>query len=455
MACEKTLATDDVALRSGMKNYMKNLFSDIIDLPSVAWRKWRELTRKLWVRVVLMGLLSFVSLGFANLVGSFVPDKLASYVSGAAADRLLGIIANAMLAVTTFSLTVMVTVYRSSSNQFTPRLHRLIVRDKTTQNTLAAFIGAYVYALTGIILRELQIFGDDRAALLFLMTVLVLIYVVVSMIRWVLHLQSFGSLINISRQLEDITQQQFDDRLNMPCLGANEWDGTAPDAAKPILALKTGYVQQVYQESLQSHARENDLDIYLDANVGAFVLKGEPLVLVSAKNGKLEAELIEKIISCVPVADLRIYDQDPRFGLMALGEIASKALSPGVNDPGTSIDVLTRQIRILLSYVDNSVDTQDVTHENLWVRALDPHDLVQDAFGAWTRDGVAVIEVQERLQKTLAKLANHASPAMCKAATVFAQTAYDRSIEALSFADDRRRLDDAVGQNIKTRTAKA
>ncbi len=121
--------------------------------------------------------------------GHLLPDKLASYVSGKAADKLLEVIANAMLAVTTFSLTVMVSVYQSSSSQFTPRVHRLIVQDPTTKNTPAAFIGAYVYALTGNILREMAIFTDDRAFLLFVMTVLVLIYVVVSMVRWVLHLQ--------------------------------------------------------------------------------------------------------------------------------------------------------------------------------------------------------------------------------------------------------------------------
>ncbi|MFM0339824.1 DUF2254 family protein [Paraburkholderia fungorum] len=43
----------------------------------------------------------------------------------------------------------------------------------------------------------------------------------------------------------------------------------------------------------------------------------------------------------------RSFEQDPRFGISVLTEIASRALSPAVNDPGTAIDVIGRGIRIL------------------------------------------------------------------------------------------------------------
>ena len=178
-------------------------------LPSTLLRKGREYSRKLWVRVLIMGLLAVLSLLLSMLIERWIPQSLATYLTGSAADRLLSIIANAMLAVTTFSLSVMVTVYRSTSTQWTPRIHRLIVQDRTTQNTLAVFIGAYVYALIAIILRELGVFDDKRSFVLFVMTVIVLTVIVFSLIRWVLHLQTFGSLIDTSRQVEDQTRRTF------------------------------------------------------------------------------------------------------------------------------------------------------------------------------------------------------------------------------------------------------
>ena len=187
-----------------MKDFdiLRSLPRTVLQLVTYYWRK-------LWVRVALLGLLAFVALGATQAVEVMVPDEMAQRVPGASADRLRNIIVNAMLAVTLFSLTVMVSVYRSSSSQWTPRVHQLIMQDAVTQNTLAAFIGAYVYALVAIILRETGVYIDDRAMVLFWVTVLVLAYVVWSLIRCVLHLQTLCSLVHITRQVENITCPQY------------------------------------------------------------------------------------------------------------------------------------------------------------------------------------------------------------------------------------------------------
>lgn len=203
---------------------------------ATALRKGRQYARKLWVRVVLMGLLAIVATGLSQWIEAYIPTGLAKSVSGEAADRLLQIIAVAMLSVTIFSITVMVSVFQSSSSQWTSRVQRLIMQDKTTQNTLAVFIGAYVYALLGIILREVGVYVDERAFVLFWMTVLVLLVIVVSLIRWVLHLQGFGQLLDTTWQVEGVTRAQFRDRLAQPCLGARPLTGEVPESAHIIRA---------------------------------------------------------------------------------------------------------------------------------------------------------------------------------------------------------------------------
>jgi len=193
-----------------------NRMEKLNTIAHTAIRKGRQYSRKLWVRVVLMGLLAVVVVGLSQLVERFIPDELARSLNGGSADRLLQLIAAAMLSVTIFSITVMVSVYQSSSTQWTPRIHRLIMQDRTTQNTLAVFIGAYVYALLGIILRELGIYVDEQAFVLFWMTVLVLAVIVIYLIRWVLHLQGLGQLLDTTRQVEEVTRAQFEHRLARP-----------------------------------------------------------------------------------------------------------------------------------------------------------------------------------------------------------------------------------------------
>lgn len=206
------------------------------------------------MRVLAIGLLSIAWLGVTQLIEVFVHEDMAGRIFGASADRLLDIIATVMLSATIFSMTVMVSVYRSSALQWTPRVHRLIMKDATTQKTLAAFIGAYVYALVAIILREMDVFGDDQALVFFRLTVLVLAIVVWSLVRCVLHLQTFGSLLHTTRQVESITKARFDERLKTPCLGANPLCESVPEDARPIAADQIGYIVHIFPEGLNAAA---------------------------------------------------------------------------------------------------------------------------------------------------------------------------------------------------------
>ena len=125
----------------------------LLNLPMHLVHEAIQQSRKLWVRVIIFGSLALIGLGLARVGAVFLPNSLTGSVNIASVDRLFQIISNSMLAVTTFSLSVMVTVYRATSTQWTPRIHRLMLEDRTTQNTLATFIGTYVYATVGIVLR--------------------------------------------------------------------------------------------------------------------------------------------------------------------------------------------------------------------------------------------------------------------------------------------------------------
>ncbi len=425
-------------------------------------RKARVYARKLWVRVVIMGLMAFVALGLAVLLERLVPDELARTLNGQSADRLLQIIANAMLAVTTFSLTVMVSVYRASSSQWTPRVHRLIIQDHTTQNTLAVFIGAYVYALLAIILRELGVFIDKRAFVLFVMTVAVLAVIVIYLIRWVLHLQTFGSLIDATRQIEEVTRQCFKERLKNPCMGANPLTGKVPENARIITANESGYVQVLHPEVMQAAAAAHGKELYLLANIGSFIFLNAPLLAVVDRGApEKDAEgtdyesLEDALRASIVLGDVRTFDQDPRFGLITMGEVASKALSPGINDSGTAIDVIHRIARILSNYEDETTKTPEDLLDRLYVAPLDPADLLEDAFGSLSRDGVEVVEVQQRLQVTFSGLRWHPDKELSACAREAAEVALERALRACDFAADRERImtsaEDDVLRAVKER----
>jgi len=101
----------------------------------------------------------------------------------------------------------------------------------------------------------------------------------------------------------------------------------------------------------------------------------------------------------------RSFDQDPRLGLIALSEIASRALAPTTNDPGTGIEVLNALLRVFLTLRPGAAGVDDGV-EPLRVHIGRPtmDEMLTDAFGPILREGLQEIEVSLRLTATLAAL---------------------------------------------------
>ena len=255
-------------------------------------------------------------------------------------------------------------------------------------------------------------------------------------------MQTFGSLIETAREVEKISSQRLKERLDMPCLGGRPLV-QVPQGAHEVTANVSGYVQFIYAGELQKAAEAADVNVYVTVSVGSFVIAGEVIAYVSSPLEK--AELLS---DAIVLGDLRSFDQDPRFGLIVLGEMASKALSPGINDAGTAIDVMTRLTKVLSDYKDEADCGLEAQFNRVYILPIGAPELINSGFAALARDGAQLVEVQIRLQKAMQSLRSHADPRMRDAAFEFAQCALRRALEALPFEGDRDRLLEAVAEDI-------
>ena len=154
----------------------------------------KRLYRKLWLRVTLYALASLIAAGAGSVADLFLSDQLIGLVKPGAVMPVLTILASSMLAVSTFSLNVMVSAHRTAAQIATPRVHRLLLEDTTTQAVLAAFVGAFVFSLTSIVLFQSGIYDDSAAIVVMGVTVLVVVLVIAAILRWIEHLSTLGSL---------------------------------------------------------------------------------------------------------------------------------------------------------------------------------------------------------------------------------------------------------------------
>lgn len=369
-------------------------------LPSIL-RRLHDISRRLVVRILLIAFFAFAAIALAKVFGHVIPFGLKDRIGADAVDRILSIIANSMLTVTTFSLTIMAASHRIAQSQWTPRSHQVLLQDTTTHTVLATFVGAYLYALIVIILRETAVFKGEELVVLFFVTLLVVALVIVAIIRWISHMELLGSLIETAQRIEDHAERAYGMRCQYPALGARPLPESLPEGLGEIRSRRTGYIQQVYQDRLQDEAEENDAEVYVLHHVGSFVHKGDVLALVQ---GDAEA-CSDVILDNVAVGSLRNYTQDPEFGLQNLAEIGQRALSPGINDPGTAVDMIRRIARVMLSASPVAEDKQDVLYDRLFVPPLRRESVLAETIGAILREGLANPEVVAAGRQSLLALA--------------------------------------------------
>lgn len=413
--------------------------------------RWRwivqQITRRLWFRATLIGMVGVLTAGLAAIAERYIPWEMPGSIGADAVDSILGIIASSMLAVTTFSLSVMTSAYGSATSNVTPRATRLLMEDRTAQNVLSTFIGSFLFSIVGIVVLKAGAYGDRGRVVLFIVTIGVIALIVVSLLRWIDHLTGFGRVGETTARVEATTRKAIEARLTEPALGGTPLTSVEeiPATAIPVPAEDTGYVQFVDMAALADLAAALDADIYLVALPGRFVYPQTPLAWIGPRRHSEKAEEEAETAShrqlraALSVGSERSFDQDPRFGLAVMSEIASRALSPGVNDAGTAIDVIGRTTRLLGRWADGAAP-QEPRWPRVHVPVLTAHDLLEDGFMLIARDGAGLIEVQLRLRKALLALERMGDADFRAAARHQAALALARAQAALPLDADRHRL---------------
>lgn len=395
------------------------------------------LARRIWFRATLFSIAAVATALVAIVVTPYIPADLSTKIGANSVDNILGIIASSMLTVTTFSLSTMVSAFSAATTNVTPRATRLVMEDSTTQNVLATFVGSFLFSLVGIILLTTGAYGEQGRLVLFLVTIGVIVLIVVTLLRWIDHLSRLGRVTETTRRVEEATLKAVKAWQEAPNLGGRPLDGNDKMLGSrdtPFFSDRVGYVQHVDAGALSKIADELECEIVVTAIPGKLVSPGAPLGWLHIR---CDRKVLERVKACFSIEDVRSFDQDPRFGAAVLAEIASRALSPAVNDPGTAIDVISRTIRILHTWQDDAdhMKPDDIRHPRLRVASIDVADLFDDLFTPIARDGASLIEVGLLLQKAFATLAEF-GPEYRKNAIRHSKDALDRAAAVMQVDAD-------------------
>ena len=390
---------------------------------------------QLWLVPAYWAVFAVIFAFIARFFGDMLQAGILPDIERSTLDGLLSIVASSMLSVSTFSLSIMVSAFSSAANGATPRAMNLVMADDNTRTAIASFIAAFIYAVIAKTALGMEYYGQNGRFILFVGTIAVLVYLIVTLIRWVFTLSQLGSLGNTLHKISAKTESALDHYYTAPDMGA-AWKGSLQQPVRTIYAKQPGYLTHIDMASLQKLAEEHETYVSIIIRPGKLLTPNTVMACLSAGQG--DADLAEKFAGCFVINQERTYEQDPQWGLNVLSEAAQRALSPGINDPGTAISVMVMILRLLTKPHPECEETQ---YDRLSIIAADSSQWLPQTFLPIARDGAGAAEVGLTMQKVLAGIAaNSQDPHIATSAADTAHAVLKRFEQILDFEDDKERL---------------
>ncbi len=267
------------------------------------------------------------------------------------AHQVLSTIAGSMITVAGVVFSITIVAISFASSQYGPRVLTNFMSDRGNKVTLGTFIATFLYCL--VVLRTIRggeegQFVPQMAVVVGLLLALCSIGVLIYFVHHVpqtIHVNNVIALIG--RQLVRDVDRRF------PVFIGEEPEGepTASDGARAaatdlfrqgensrvgaVESRDTGYIQAIDEGALMEAAGKADLVLRLRYRPGDYLLEGR-ILLEAWPAGRVDPDVAEALRAAYSTGSRRTPLGDLGFLINELVEIATRALSTGVNDPTTA-----------------------------------------------------------------------------------------------------------------------
>jgi uncharacterized membrane protein len=362
----------------------------------------------------LVGAAVGVGLAALSLAGPAIDPFIALPDLGAgAAGSLLQLIGGGMLTVITVTLSVMLVVVGSVGSNASPRAAPALIADPVAHHALAVFVGAFAFAVTGIVLLAVAVEGPTGRGLMFVIGILVLAYALATLVAWIHHAADSLRLASVIARLHDVAVDAVAAWREDPFCGAAPAPATA-STGEAMTLERTGWLRRVDVAAIAAAAERSGAVVTLALRPGAFVHPGVTVAYVAG--APADARSRRAIAEAFAVGTDRSHAQDPLLGLDLLGEVARRALSPGINDPGTALECLNYIEDLLLRAVAAPAPEAGPGCAHVRMPAIPVERFIAAALPGIARDGQDEPDVMARIRTVLAAVAARGTESAAAAA---------------------------------------
>lgn len=304
-------------------NYIKRIYLEIIN--SIAFYP-----SLLAVGFLVLSFLS-IQIEFSPLIMDLKENITSALVHNSENARLvLGTMVGGIISLMVFSFSMVMVVLNRATATLSPRVLPGLISSRFHQVVLGFYIGTIIYSLIMIVnidspLTEFSVpsFGVLVSMILGIHCLGLFVYFIHSISQKIQVdniLTSIYSNTSKSIQAADCEEEQPE----LP--DTSDWHQHSADFS--------GYLKKIDYQRLKDFCEEHELKLNVKVPIGTYVIKSYPFI---ETNKPLEDKEAERLIACFMMYAEEHVSDHYQFGFNQISEIAVKALSPGINDPGTAI----------------------------------------------------------------------------------------------------------------------
>lgn len=319
------------------------------------------------------------------------------------ARAVLGTMAASMFTFIVFVSSALLVAVQLASAQLSPRIIGIVFGDRVTRLSLTIFVFCFTF-----ILAVLVLIGDATPRLTSTLAAYASLVGLAVFLFLIDHvgkaLRPSGALWAVAalgqRVIEDVYPRRWETGETRP----SEPAPTQP-ASRTVRSDCYGAIRAFDVAGLTRLAQRADCIIELVPQVGDFIARGDLLFRLHGNaNGLTEAELRD----AVAVGQERTLEQDPAFAFRIIVDVASKGLSPAINDPTTASLAIDQIQHLLRAVGERRLDDERVRDSagklRLLYRTPDWDDYVHLAVTEIRQFGGSSIQIARRLKAMLESL---------------------------------------------------
>jgi uncharacterized membrane protein len=277
----------------------------------------------------------------------YVLPRSVSTVSAASGMAICSAIASGMISLTGIVFSLTFVMIQFSATAYSPRLVLWVARDPVMSHALGMFSATFLYALILLSWVDRETLGKVPLMSGFLVFALLLasMGMFIALIQRVSLLQVNRMLIFTGNQGRQAIAELYS--ATLPPSSAAE--ATAPRDWPITQTLchvgRPQVMQAIHIDGLVELATAADAVIEVMVTVGDTVLELTPLLRV---HGARQSVAETALKNALELGNERTFEQDPKYALRLVVDIALKALYPAINDPTTAVQALDQIEDLLL-----------------------------------------------------------------------------------------------------------